>query len=108
MVLSAGWCSGQKERGEFFPPNPISFPFFFPLSNSTAFRACEVLPAKPGGAMNGGFLEVSGLRAASKFCEPLGGDIICIPVVLAGKKKLRGRRGAQLLTSGDMSSAVPV
>lgn len=104
-----GGARGKKKEERSSPPTPSLFLFSSPSpSNSTAFRACEVLPAKPGGAMNGGFLEVSRLRAASKFCEPLGGDIIGSPVVLAGKKKLRGRRGAQLLTDGGMSSAVPV
>lgn len=64
--------------------------------------------AKPVGSMNGGrFLGSQQYRGCLQVLQASRGDIICIPVVLAGRK-LRPRRGAQLLKSGDMSSAMNV
>lgn len=57
--------------------------------------------------MEGGFLEGSGLGAASKFCEPPG---VTLFVFLwsspAGNSA--GRRGAELLESGDTARAMNV
>lgn len=58
--------------------------------------------------MNGGrFLGSQQSRGCLQVLRASGGDIICIPVVLAGRK-LRARRGAHLLESGDTSSAINV
>lgn len=98
-------CWGQGQGGR-----EAAFFYFSPPFKSPVFRAMllwgdGVLPAKPAGAMNGErVLGSQQSRGCLQVLRGSRGDIICIPVVLAGRKL----RGAQLLKSRDMSSAMNV